>query len=92
MKGDMKTITIRVTADHIARGKRSDALYCPLALAAQDAGLTEPHVASCALYWGGGYGIVLPLFVQDFIGWFDRGDAVAPFEFDLDLPDAGGAQ
>lgn len=33
----MKFLTFPITADHIARGKRSDASSCPIALALRDA-------------------------------------------------------
>ena len=42
----MKQVTVRVTRKHIKEGKRGDALSCPIALALQDAGVSDPLVGS----------------------------------------------
>jgi hypothetical protein len=76
---------IIVTAEDIKEGLRVSAEYCPIALAAQRAGLCEyPLVGerriTClhAVYR-------LPIEACNFIFAFDRYEAVEPFEFDIDI-------
>jgi hypothetical protein len=79
---------IKVTEDHIRRGKRRTMRCCPIALAIRD---LEPNrnVDVLPQYAYIGYGDAtrvcdLPQLAQDFIIAFDAGNEVTPIEFDTE--------
>lgn len=79
----MKTITIEVTADDIARGTRKSCSCCPIALAlARCTGLVV-SVESDWVYFMPD----LPQTAVEFIKTFDAGKPVQPFSFELDVPE-----
>jgi hypothetical protein len=75
---------IKVTEDHIRRGRRQSICKCPIALAIMEAVPTRllivgPNVVSIDI---GEF--LLPKEAQDFIGDFDfEKKKVSPFEFEL---------
>ncbi len=84
---------IRVTQDNIYDGNEGDVMFCPVALALEDAGLVYPSVGDSQARWNGqgpdGWAerqiADLPNEVVRFIHQFDAGgrDDVAPFDFEL---------
>ena len=77
---------IRVTADHIARGKRHDAFLCPIALAACEQTGCEPGDLVVGDYIiapsrAGDISGHLPASACSFERDFDDGLPVEPFEF-----------
>lgn len=87
--------TIGVTQEDIDRGQRCDSHFCPIAMAVIRH--ITPDVIVDVTYrvdlsWlGDNYeeydvSIPLPHPVQYFIGRFDAGHRVLPFDFQLDLP------
>lgn len=82
--------TIRVTADHIRRGKMGDIFGCPIALALCEQGGYEPgdlHVGgSQAIAPAGDQDVTadLPSEAVEFVYMFDGGDEVEPFEFEVE--------
>jgi hypothetical protein len=76
--------TIEVKEHHILKGRRRCALFCPVALALRDIGMSEPVVATKELTYRDKL-IPLPQNVKDFIYKFDRREDVAPFTFELEL-------
>lgn len=78
------TIKIRVTAEHIRRGARSQPFSCPIALACQAAGQTKPLVGLDVLF-ADDHKHLLPPAVQQWVRNFDDGLPVEPFEFELGL-------
>ena len=86
----MERMKIRVTREHIRRGRRCDSTECPLALAMREAGLYEPAVSKDVCYWGSSYNdpqpygtARLPDQAQAFINRFDEDLTGEPFEFEL---------
>jgi hypothetical protein len=87
-------IKIQVTSKHIEKAKalryrRRREKCCPVALAAQEAGLTAAHVAddgSIVFEKDGVQKLVFPKSddVKDFVTDFDEDLDVKPFSFDLD--------
>jgi hypothetical protein len=77
---------IKVTEEHISRGKCHDAQRCAVALAIHDA-VDSPYVAvgtrmiTCVGY----HHAVIPTDVKAWISRFDRALPVEPFEFELEL-------
>lgn len=93
----MTSVTISVTAGHIARGLINHCCECPIALAAAEA---FPHAERVGRHRVvvTGYGILLalagrelvlplPREATDFIATFDDGQPVEPFEFTVDIPE-----
>ncbi len=73
---------ITVTAEHIARGRRGNNVYCPIALALQAAGYRVPYVMRRRVRFCGGPEVPLSRRAQKFIREFDRGSKHAePFSF-----------
>lgn len=75
-------LRVRVTADHIRNGRRTECRVCPIALAIHDADPRFPN----ALVGGrsvklNGRDVLLPLVARRFIFHFDCCDPVSPFEF-----------
>jgi hypothetical protein len=88
----MSTVTISVTAEHIAAGEREKCEKCPVALAF----LTALPRADRAVVTGFGVSLYragvktrlrLPDAASDFISAFDNSDPVAPFSFDIEIPE-----
>lgn len=86
--------TITVTEDHIRRGLRQSNQYCPIALAAKDAGVEYVSVFprgftcwSIRTQWEG-QPIPLPPVAAQFAERFDKELPVAPFSFALSSPAA----
>lgn len=89
-------ITITVTAEHIARGSRCQADYCPIALAVQDAmpGAGQADVypgesapATARVWTGPSSWIELRLGddALTFMRHFDDGTGVAPATFEAEV-------
>jgi len=81
-------VTIRVTQEHIVRGKRADCGKCPVALAVLDSGFQSVRVDGCSVQAYNSFGLrkrQLPLAVEQWVCRFDFGAHVEPFEFNLDL-------
>ena len=75
---------IKVTKEHIDKGRKKSALSCPIALAIGDKYGLDASVGpeSCVI----GYTICdLPKSVKKFIKLFDNGYSVEPFEFNINL-------
>ncbi len=98
----MTTTTITVTQDDIAKGTPRQGSGCPITLALRRAlpqfpGLYSSwwthrhaeHPSSAFMRPRGGMteGYVLPPEVYAFMRAFDNGEQVAPFTFELTLPD-----
>ena len=90
----MRSISVGVTADHIASGTTCDTALCPVALAIMDAVTVDTHVIvesdsiitfylGIETYWDA------PGSVTGFISKFDRGQEVKPFEFTMTEQDFG---
>jgi hypothetical protein len=80
-------VKIQVTEEDIKNGVREHCAKCPIALAAQRAGCQYPIVGTHLTFMLGAknYSTDLPYYAHEFIGLFDTGQVVAPFEFDLEL-------
>jgi hypothetical protein len=94
----MTAVTITVTQDDIDKGDPQTASSCPISLAMVRAGLSKPWVFETYATIGTGprrTDVCLPSAACHFISNFDfHGECcVAPFTFDLDVPDdlTGGA-
>lgn len=70
---------IKVTQDHIDRGVRRGLLDCPIALAFGEQPDLNTRDFLCSH---------LPIEAVIFIGKFDAGKSVQPFEFEWELPNA----
>jgi hypothetical protein len=79
-------VRIDVTADDIRRGRRDDALACPVALAL-DRATGEPWGVDPKIMIEATYGRMAgtPPEVASFVCDFDAGREVAPFSFDLEV-------
>jgi len=79
--------TVRVTADHLARGERLAAGRCPLALAVAEAlPGSQPVVSGQWVWtWRGGRRVRhdLPEDVAERVRGYDRAGQMEPFEFAL---------
>jgi hypothetical protein len=78
---------IKVLQHHIELGTRSNAFWCPIALAIREQYTPERVSVGMQIYvdndsWG-----MTPQEALDFICSFDRGNTVFPFEFDLHEPE-----
>lgn len=83
---------IKVTADHIRRGKRGDSCSCAVALAiAEMLSGCIPEVAPVIVYLIDGRKLGLPATVRlpqevtEWIDAFDKMRPVEPFEFELPI-------
>ena len=76
---------ISVKQRHIKEGRRNASMYCPIALATQEAAGTENCGAGPCKMWIGDNFYSLPPSARDFVNYFDRGFPVAPFEFEIEL-------
>ena len=77
---------IKVTQDNIDAGKRCTSNFCPVALAFHDAGFPLAVVGPQDVCLDKGDTAtlrLLPAEAQNFVGHFDRGDEVEPFEFEV---------
>lgn len=84
----MKTITVKVTQEHIDKGIACDCEFCPLALALHDMGLTEAIVGVDD--WvpeHHGDELLLPPKARKFVSAFDYGYNVEPTEIELFVPE-----
>lgn len=85
----MRTITVKVTQEHIDKGSRWVVGRCALARAIRGAGY--PKAIVVVLYWQaarGKPGCKLSLPAQRFRKDFDNGKPVRPATFRLQAPDA----
>jgi len=81
-----RRLTIRVLARDIGLGVPDSEVGCPIARALhRHAGFGDAWVTACSIE-GAGSSAELPLDVQDFIEDFDRGGAVQPFSFEIEVP------
>ena len=79
-------MNIRIKKRHIVKGQVMQASACPIALAMMDAGLESPHAGPNSVSWthhGNRFRRKAPQAVESFVKAFDRGQAVAPFEFEI---------
>lgn len=83
----MKTITVKVTQEHIDNGVLRSCRACPVALALIDTGYSEVAVSADGLYISDSFGrLEVPPTVANFIKAFDLGYHPRPFEFTLEVP------
>lgn len=76
---------IQVTAEDIVKGKRESCDSCPIALAITRKAGERASVDECTAWFISTESLIpLPVSARKFVRAFDRGDSVAPFEFDLD--------
>jgi hypothetical protein len=87
-------VIVTVTADDIKEGKRGDGFRCPVALAMQRVGISEPIASPERLIerkWMGDEekylrrSTVPPDEVRHWIDDFDRGRHVEPFSFTIEF-------
>ena len=74
---------VRVTQDHIDRGKRLNPDLCPIAIALADEGWRQVEVACGAALSRERSGL-LPVRVSAWVSDFDEGATVKPFEFEFE--------
>lgn len=78
---------IRVTQEHIKRGKQFSPLACPIALAAEEIGLKNVAVDPDHLHYGPytkeRKHLPLPGVASCFIYNFDSGYPISPIEFEV---------
>lgn len=67
-------MVVKVTAKHIARGKKKNDVSCPVALALRDAGFPRGELRDT-------YVDRFPRSIERFMDKFDRGQSVKPFNF-----------
>lgn len=82
-------VAVRVTAEHIAAGKREKCTDCPvaLALAEQIPGGVTWWVYGPEMYGGPDERLFeVPDSVCDFVGQFDETGQGVPFTFELEVP------
>ena len=79
---------IEVTQEDIDKGVKENCVKCPVALSLRRLfpGEWEVDVGDDAIYAGGNW-YTPPDEAQEFIAKFDAGEPVAPFSFDVDLPE-----
>jgi hypothetical protein len=83
-----RPLEVRVTEEHICRGRRRVANACPVALALTDAGLIDPFVDSDGVLHrvrGHVVFVALPDRATRFVNAFDAGLVVEPFVFALPI-------
>lgn len=89
---------IKVTEEHINKGRRRNVTCCPVALAVKGAtqctficvgtfgmGIRMPKKHWWSKQPNSRYDIFTPKNASVFISMFDRGEEVKPFEFELDI-------
>jgi hypothetical protein len=78
-------LTIDVTWEDIDRGQRGICARCPIALAAERAGIQQPLVFSLGIWHhsGSGFWSSIPDEAIRFLEDFDTGSPVAPFTFEV---------
>jgi hypothetical protein len=81
----MSIYRVEVTQEHIDRGEKMNCHDCPIALAVSAALGQEVTVGAEIVHLGKGLAY-LPRSVSDWIVEFDLGGRVAPFVFDLEVP------
>lgn len=83
-------VAIRVQADDIANGVPGHPDSCPIALAATRAGIVKPSVGEYEIDSLAADAttedVYLPVEAVGFIGMFDTGQEVSPFEFTVEVP------
>ncbi len=89
----MKKLKVSVTQEHIDQGVTEDSECCPVAYALRAAGCTYVEVGSMTIdlsLGGEVFELHSPDSVSEFVSEFDMGgkEYVAPFEFELELPDS----
>ena len=82
----MVLVHVKVTADHIAIGQRTNNRYCPVALALEENGLVDVEVYTYGFRLASGVVCDLPTSAMHFISLFDYNFAVEPFEFSVSVP------
>jgi len=79
---------IKVTKEHIAAGIPKDCKTCPIALAAQDAGLLDATVTTRDILWrtpeSWYMSADLPDVARKFVESFDALNTIEPFEFTIE--------
>lgn len=98
MSATILETAVRVTADHIERGKRHVGHSCPIALAIREqwpgtpprAVFVTDRYASVAAEGEHWLYCEVPDAAATFIDLFDEGREVAPFEFDAEWTRNGG--
>jgi len=82
-------VTVTVTAEHIAAGRREDCERCPIALAVAEVFPGGPYVDEFACIITAGDGseteFDLPDEAREFVEAFDNGQPTAPFTFTAEL-------
>jgi len=84
---------IKVTAKHLAEGKRKNCEHCPIALAIKD--VIIPGVEVTVVFAGVYFDMNTSWFfeprplglVRERIQAFDRGGYVEPFDFEISIPE-----
>ena len=80
-------MTVTITNDHIQRGMKSNAKYCPIAIALSE---LYPHRMNKIRVTNGNVTITgvdfysLPFTAYEFINKFDAGETVNPFSFEIE--------
>jgi hypothetical protein len=85
-------MTINVTQDDIAKGKKNNCLRCPVALAViRETGIHDVYVYGSSVTFYRHSDQCCERYntdeVSEFIENFDGGGTVAPFSFELEVPD-----
>jgi hypothetical protein len=80
-------VRVEVTKDDISRGDPGNCLGCPIALALLRCGLRCVVVRDDVIRVGGRE-CDMPSAASEFVQMFDARADVAPFAFDLDIPEA----
>lgn len=88
-----------VTQEDISNGEPGQCMSCPVAIACERGGLTEPSVWPDRVYYGkpeyavvgGRTSVCVPRSVTRFIYRFDTKKTVKPFSFFLDIPETTNA-
>ena len=85
----MRKIKVRVTAQHIAFGKKANYDSCPVALALAEAVGATPTTTGVAttIDLPGHRDLPLPERVSQWVSDFDAGKPVKPFTFTLRVPE-----
>jgi hypothetical protein len=84
----MQSVMVQVTQEDIARGERWAAFRCPVAFAAERAGLGRKGVTNYDILVRGKI-IPLPGYVTEWINAYDAGCLVEPIRFSIEVPEDG---
>lgn len=76
---------VKVTQEHIDKGRKSSCVSCPVALAFEEAGKLAFVGVEAVRPLGGFIEARLPVEATRFIRAFDRDEQVTPFEFEVEL-------